>query len=162
MARVNHTKGGAISAFRAGTSLLAFVVLGSAAFAQTGPGEDSEDDETIIVTATKRASTVQDVPFSINAQTEEDIQRSGAVTIEDLSRNVAGLTVQNLGPGQSQVAVRGVVRHVALEEDDMVAAPAERAAQAAPQRGVTVAPGRADAEPEDDQLHGSCSGAGGE
>ncbi|MFC7499095.1 TonB-dependent receptor [Enterovirga sp. GCM10030262] len=108
MARVNHTKGGAISAFRAGTSLLAFVVLGSAAFAQTGPGEDSEDDETIIVTATKRASTVQDVPFSINAQTEEDIQRSGAVTIEDLSRNVAGLTVQNLGPGQSQVAVRGV------------------------------------------------------
>ena len=29
-------------------------------------------------------------------------------TIEDLSRNVAGLTIQNLGPGQSQVSVRGV------------------------------------------------------
>ena len=29
-------------------------------------------------------------------------------TIEDISRNVAGLTVQNLGPGQSQVSVRGV------------------------------------------------------
>jgi len=50
----------------------------------------------IIVTATKRASRVQDVPFSINAQTEEDIQRANANTIEDLSRNVAGLTVQNL------------------------------------------------------------------
>ncbi len=62
----------------------------------------------IIVTATKRASTVQDVPFSINAQTQEDIQRANAQTIEDLSRNVAGLTVQNLGPGQSQVSVRGV------------------------------------------------------
>ena len=36
------------------------------------------------------------------------IQRSGANTIEDLSRNVAGLTIQNLGPGQSQVSVRGV------------------------------------------------------
>ena len=48
------------------------------------------------------------VPFSINAQTEEDIQRAAATTIEDLSRNVAGLTIQNLGPGQSQVAVRGV------------------------------------------------------
>src|SRR5215211_7835014 len=31
-----------------------------------------------------------------------------AQTIEDLSRNIAGLTVQNLGPGQSQVSVRGV------------------------------------------------------
>ena len=62
----------------------------------------------IIVTATKRASTVQDVPFSINAQTQEDIQRANASTIEDISRNVAGLAVQNLGPGQSQVSVRGV------------------------------------------------------
>ncbi|HVE01895.1 MAG TPA: TonB-dependent receptor plug domain-containing protein, partial [Sphingomicrobium sp.] len=62
----------------------------------------------IIVTATKRASRVQEVPFSINAQTEADIQRANAKTLEDLSRNVAGLTVQNLGPGQSQVSVRGV------------------------------------------------------
>ena len=62
----------------------------------------------IIVTATKRASTVQDVPFSVNAQTQEDIRRAHAQTLEDLSRNVAGLTVQNLGPGQSQVAIRGV------------------------------------------------------
>ena len=51
---------------------------------------------------------VQDVPFSINAQTAGDIQRANAQTIEDISRNVAGLTVQNLGPGQSQVSVRGV------------------------------------------------------
>ena len=51
---------------------------------------------------------MQDVPFSINAQTQADIQRANATTIEDLSRNVAGLTVQNLGPGQSQVSIRGV------------------------------------------------------
>ncbi|MES2120209.1 MAG: TonB-dependent receptor [Pseudomonadota bacterium] len=65
-------------------------------------------DEAIIVTATKRASTVQEVPFSVNAQTEEDIRRANASTLEDISRNVASLTVENLGPGQSQVAVRGV------------------------------------------------------
>src|SRR5215207_8507939 len=69
--------------------------------AQTGGDE-------IIVTATKRATRVQDVPFSINAQTQEDIQRANANTVEDISRNVAGLAVQNLGPGQSQVSVRGV------------------------------------------------------
>lgn len=64
--------------------------------------------EEIIVTATKRASTIKDVPFSINAQTQKDIQRSGATNLEELSRNIAGLTIQNLGPGQSQVAIRGV------------------------------------------------------
>ena len=36
----------------------------------------------IIVTATKRATRVQDVPFSINAQTEEDLRRANAQTIE--------------------------------------------------------------------------------
>jgi outer membrane receptor protein involved in Fe transport len=64
--------------------------------------------EEITVTATKRESTIQDVPFSINAQTAKDIERTGATDLEGLSRNVAGLTIQNLGPGQSQVAIRGV------------------------------------------------------
>jgi iron complex outermembrane receptor protein len=64
--------------------------------------------EDIIVTATKRDASLQDIPFSINAQTAEMLQRSGAGTIEDISRSVAGLTVQNLGPGQSQVTIRGV------------------------------------------------------
>ena len=64
--------------------------------------------EEITVTATKRETRIQDVPFSINAQTAADIQRTGATDLEELSRNVAGLTVQNLGPGQSQVAIRGV------------------------------------------------------
>ena len=68
----------------------------------------AQDMEEITVTATKRESTIQDVPFSINAQTAEDIKRNGATDLEGLSRNVAGLTVQNLGPGQSQVAIRGV------------------------------------------------------
>jgi iron complex outermembrane receptor protein len=72
--------------------------------AKTGP----ETIERIVVTATKRESRLQDVPFSINAQTEEDIRKSGAVTLEDLSKNVAGLSIQNLGPGQSQVSIRGV------------------------------------------------------
>ncbi|MFN3463703.1 MAG: TonB-dependent receptor [Terricaulis sp.] len=67
-----------------------------------------QEDEEIVVTATHRASTIQEVPFSVNAQTEEDIQRTGATNLEDLSRNVAGMSVQNLGPGQSQVALRGV------------------------------------------------------
>lgn len=89
----------------AGLSVLA-VVLTTPAFAQDASA--TNDSNVIIVTATKRDANLQDIPFSINAQTAADIQKSGAVTLEDLSRNVAGLSVQNLGPGQSQVSVRGV------------------------------------------------------
>ncbi|MFM9979110.1 MAG: TonB-dependent receptor [Sphingomonadaceae bacterium] len=90
-----------------GASALAVsIAAANPAFAQDAA--DPVDGNEIIVTANKRASTIQDIPFSINAQTEADIRRSGATTIEDLSRNVAGLAIQNLGPGQSQVAVRGV------------------------------------------------------
>ena len=81
---------------------------GRRASGQPAPRREGEGQGEIIVTATKRASTVQDVPFSINAQTQADIERAHAKTLEDIARNVAGLTVQNLGPGQSQVSVRGV------------------------------------------------------
>ena len=95
----------------------AAIAIASPSFAQTteedqaqaaNQSEEASAGQDIVVTATKRASTVQDVPFSINAQTQEDIQRANASTIEEISRNVAGLAVQNLGPGQSQVSVRGV------------------------------------------------------
>ncbi|MCA1654413.1 MAG: TonB-dependent receptor [Sphingomicrobium sp.] len=99
----------------------AVVAIASPGFAQTtsedvaqatnapAPTPTAEPEpDAIIVTATKRASTLQNVPFSINAQTQADLQRANAVTIEDVSRNIAGLAVQNLGPGQSQVSVRGV------------------------------------------------------
>jgi outer membrane receptor protein involved in Fe transport len=74
----------------------------------SGAVQAQSNIEEITVTATKRESRIQDVPFSLNVQTQKDIQRSGATNIEELSRNIAGLTVQNLGPGQSQVAIRGM------------------------------------------------------
>ncbi|WP_332102839.1 TonB-dependent receptor [Kineobactrum salinum] len=64
--------------------------------------------EEVLVTATKREASAQDLPFSINAQSAADIRRTGATNLEELSRNVAGLAIQNLGPGQSQVSIRGV------------------------------------------------------
>jgi iron complex outermembrane recepter protein len=81
------------------------------ALALAAPSLASAQDATVeelIVTATKRATAIQDVPFSVNAQTQEAIERSGATNLEEISRNVAGMAIQNLGPGQSQVALRGV------------------------------------------------------
>jgi outer membrane receptor protein involved in Fe transport len=84
------------------------LLVALAAIGLAGSAMAQGELEEITVTATKRESAIQDVPFSINAQTAKDIQRSGATDLEELSRNVAGLSVQNLGPGQSQVAIRGV------------------------------------------------------
>lgn len=94
------------------------LVFSLTAVAQEGGGEQEERASTVeeasytlqrmIVTATKRAQLAQDVPFSLNVQSEEDIKRLNTTDLEDLSRNVAGLSIQNLGPGQSVVTIRGV------------------------------------------------------
>jgi iron complex outermembrane receptor protein len=69
---------------------------------------DAQLSEEVTVTAMKRETTIIDTPFSIAAPTEELLKMRGVEDIEGLAANVAGFTVQNLGPGQSQVAVRGV------------------------------------------------------
>ena len=89
----------------AATSAIVLAV-GRPARAQEATPAPAEGE--IIVTATKRAQSILDVPFSVNAQTAADIERTGSTNLEELSRSVAGLAVQNLGPGQSQVVVRGV------------------------------------------------------
>jgi len=82
----------------------------------TPPATQTQTDETtppkvteeMVVTARKREESVQEVPISVAAPTEQKLRDAGAETIEDIAANVAGFTVQNLGPGQSQVAMRGV------------------------------------------------------
>ena len=64
--------------------------------------------EEIVVTATRRTSSVMDVPFSVNVQEEADIQRLNTFSLEGLSRNIAGLNIQNLGPGQNVITIRGI------------------------------------------------------
>src|SRR5581483_2688684 len=70
--------------------------------------EKPKVSEEMVVTATKREEKIQDIPISVAAPSESDLRDRGAETIEDVAANVAGFTVQNLGPGQSQVAMRGV------------------------------------------------------
>jgi iron complex outermembrane receptor protein len=63
--------------------------------------------QSVVVTATLREQELADVPFSIAAPTARQLRDRGAENIESIAANVAGFSVQNLGPGQSQVAIRG-------------------------------------------------------
>ena len=86
-------------------SVLAF---GLAAPALGFAASDETIIEQIIVTAQKRASALQDVPFSVAATSEQQIRDSGSNNIAELARNIASLSISDLGPGQSQVAIRGI------------------------------------------------------
>ncbi|HEX6099884.1 MAG TPA: TonB-dependent receptor [Thermoanaerobaculia bacterium] len=91
-------------------SAVVFTSLPLFAQEQTPPPDEEKPKvtEEMVVTARKREESVQEVPMSVAAPTESQLRDRGAETIEDVATNVAGFTVQNLGPGQSQVAIRGV------------------------------------------------------
>src|SRR5512140_2305092 len=78
------------------------------------PQEKRTDDEKpkvaeeIVVTARKQEETVQETPISVAAPSESELRDRGAQSLEDVAANVAGFAVQNAGPGQSQIAIRGV------------------------------------------------------
>ena len=87
---------------------VSLLALATALPAVAWAADTNNEVEELVVTARKRDEALIDVPFSVNAMSETKMRNTGATNIEDISRNVAGFTVQNLGPGQSQVAIRGI------------------------------------------------------
>ena len=100
------TIGVALAAFLFTSLIFALPVVAQDTDTEVSPDETFTEEVT--VTARKREESLQEVPFSVVAPTEEVLRERGAQNLEEVSANVAGFSVQNLGPGQSQVAMRGV------------------------------------------------------
>ncbi len=85
------------------------MVAGSASQADVSPdGEETSFVlEEIIVTATRREASMQDVPISMNAFSGAKIERSGVHDISDLQFLAAGLDVGQEN-GLTRVALRGI------------------------------------------------------
>lgn len=64
--------------------------------------------EDVVVTANRREQKLVDVPMSVSALSQADIDRQGIHSIFDLSRAVPGLTVSESSPGQTRIFMRGV------------------------------------------------------
>jgi iron complex outermembrane receptor protein len=62
----------------------------------------------IVVTARKTTERLQDVPMSVAVVSAQAIERTGAVSLEDLGHEVAGLTVVSAAPGQNVMTLRGL------------------------------------------------------
>src|SRR5580698_4385238 len=94
------------AAILAGIALLAATLQ---SVGQTTANSDSAFQlQEVVVTATKRESTVQDTPISITAVTGEDILERGIADFSGIIQSVPGVAMRTSGPGQTEVEMRGM------------------------------------------------------
>jgi iron complex outermembrane receptor protein len=83
----------------------------STAYAQDAkPANDSSMLEEVVVTAQFREQRLQDVPLSITAFSNADLEKRGADQFADYARSVPGLTFANRGANRSEIVIRGMSR----------------------------------------------------
>ena len=83
--------------------------LAMPAFAQDTDSDAERTLETVMVTATKRPETLQNVPVAVSAKSGQDLENSGVSSIEGLATLVPSLTfTQSSNELNSSVRIRGV------------------------------------------------------
>lgn len=63
--------------------------------------------EEVVVTATKRAESMQDIPVSVNAITGSEMQDQGIDSFDDYVQFLSNVVFSGRGPGRSEVFMRG-------------------------------------------------------
>jgi len=63
---------------------------------------------TIVVTANRRSETLQKVPMAVSALTYHDIERQHLQDFSDYAASVPGLGAISLGPGMTELSIRGI------------------------------------------------------
>jgi len=86
---------------------VAIAVAGSP-WAAAATADLSTDLEEVVITATKRQSTVQDTPISVTAISAADIANKGLTDFNSLAQTVPGIAMRTSGPGQTEFEMRGL------------------------------------------------------
>ena len=89
-------------------SLSALALINTAAFSGIVAGQSQATVEEIVVTARKKAESLQDVPVSVSALREETLEEKGINVFEDYLLQLPGVTAGGSGPGQSTIYIRGL------------------------------------------------------
>jgi iron complex outermembrane receptor protein len=74
---------------------------------------EESDFERIMVTATRRSTSLQDTAMSISAVTGESLDNMGYANISDFIASVPGVSLASDGPGMSKPTIRGVATSIA-------------------------------------------------
>lgn len=93
---------------RASGALLATTILCTSGTALAQEASDTNDDNDIVVTASKREENLQDVPLAITAIGNERLNELQVKEFQDVVKFLPSVTIQTLAPGFSQVYFRGV------------------------------------------------------
>jgi outer membrane receptor protein involved in Fe transport len=64
--------------------------------------------EEVIVTATKRSASTQDIPVTVSAITGERLEQLGVTNFEDYLIQLPGISAGGSGPGQNTIYIRGI------------------------------------------------------
>ena len=64
--------------------------------------------EEVVVTATKRAESTQDIPVTVEALTSDSLEDFGITNFEDYLIQLPGVTAGGSGPGQNTIYIRGI------------------------------------------------------
>jgi outer membrane receptor protein involved in Fe transport len=83
-------------------------ILGTAAGGSLLSLEANAQLEEVIVTATKRAESTQDIPVAVQALGENTLNDMGVTNFEDYLVQLPGVTAGGSGPGQNTIYIRGV------------------------------------------------------
>ena len=97
----------ALVASTASAAVLAPVLL----HAQEKPDELASAIDEILVTATRRSQSIQDVPYNISAISGDDLEKSSLVNGNDLLRQIPGVFVSNMGGRtylNNNISIRGI------------------------------------------------------
>lgn len=90
----------------------AYVALAAAVGSGVAMGQESEKAtfglEEIVVTAQKRAESLQDVPIAISAFNESNLEAIKAVTIDDIVSRTPNFTLTRFNIAEPQYYIRGV------------------------------------------------------
>ena len=90
------------------TSLLAGLLVADLAAAASDSAGDEGGLAEVVVTAEKVKSTIQDTPISISALSGNQLENSGITSVQEIARDVPGISVRSAGPGLTEYDARGM------------------------------------------------------
>jgi outer membrane receptor protein involved in Fe transport len=70
-------------------------------------GADQSVIEEVVVTATKRSASMQDIPIAVQAMTENTLKEQNITSFEDYVKYLPSVSSGGRGPGQNEIYIRG-------------------------------------------------------